>query len=533
MRSSSRPGSAQTSKSMRSRTPDITVSVNWGVLDQTNILEAIKAHNVKTNKSFNRNQKELAKRLYFNIMDVYLTDLSSSCCYLKGFLPFRHINDPQNIFKKRDCSRLFSSKIEAILSGESRVPLEFVSDSPITHSHKGELAEAFLTSRHEVSLGDDVYSYNKATEEIMCLYISDMRYLNRIIRKKGLASPEITTKDIIDPSGTLKSNIFTKTFRILVPLVLSTFWRSNIPRENSKENMHEDMTLRVTDLGANYTQRTNALSTKHRGSVTFSINDPDPESYTEPLSRISLFGGSLAEFQEKFDSSQIEKYRNQAKALHSELRERDMALQEANNTIRDLKRQLQDAEDTSEDLRSENMSLKAAIDTLKTAAEYESLEKENIRLQEKQAVLKKQLDDALKLIGEYKEQLFIQSRKFDTAIKFINKECSTFNEIVTKYNLDKDIFEVDPHSFYDNSAMLSKTLVDTDDASISIRTSTILRHVTRTMHSLIQEGEKLMLKLRIHPLDKEKLESLNDVSILTALDNVVILLFEQLNKVMH
>lgn len=533
MRSSSRPGSAQTTKTMRSRTPDITMSVNWGVLDQTNILEAIKAHNVKTNRSFNRNQRELAKRLYFNTMDVYLTDLSSACCYLKGLLPFRHIDDPQNIFKKRDCSRLFSSKIEAILSSEPRIPLEFVSDSPITHTHKGELAEAFLTNRHEASLGDDIYSYNKATEEIICLYISDMRYLNRIIRKRGLAAPEITTKDIIDPSGTLKSNVFTKTFRILVPLALSAFGRSNVLREGRKEPASDEMTLRITDLGANYTQRTNVPEAKRRGSVTFSVKDPDPESYVEPLSRLSLFGGSLAEFQEKFDSSQIEKYRNQAKALHSELRERDMALQEANNTIRELKRQLQDAEDINDDLRTESLSLKAAIDTLKTAAEYESLEKENIRLQEKQAVLKKQLDDSLKLVGEYKEQLFIQSRKFDAVMKFVNKECSTFNEIVTKYNLDRDVFEVDPHSFYDNSAMLSKTLVDTDDASISIRTSTILRHVTGTMHSLIQEGEKLMLRLRINPLDKERLEGLNDVSLLTALDDAVTLLFEHLNKAMR
>lgn len=517
---------------MRARTPDITVSVNWGVLDQTNILEAVKAHNVKTNKSFNRNQRELAKRLYFNTMDVYLTDLSSVCCYLKGLLPFRHV-DPQGIFKKRECAQLFSSKVEAVLSSESRVPLEFVSDSPITHSQKGELAEIFLTSRREASLGDDTYSYNKAVEEILCLYISDMRHLNRIIRKRGLSAPEITTKDILDPSGNLKSNIFTKSFRILVPLALSSSGRGSALRGDQREIAPEDMTLRITDLGAHNAQRTSASSAKQRGSVTFSVKDPNPESYNDPLSRISLYGGSLAEFQEKFDSSQIEKYRNQAKALHSELRERDMMLQEANDTIRELRQQLQDAEDARQDLRDENLSLKAAVDTLKTVAEYENLEKENIRLQEKQAVLKKQLDDALKLIGEYKEQLFIQSRKFDTIIRFVNKECSTFNEIVTKYNLDRDIFEVDPHSFYDHSAMLSKTLVDTDDASISIRASTILRHVARTMHSLIQEGEKLTLKLRVSSLDKERLESLNDVSVLTALDDVVTLLFEHLDKVLR
>ncbi|ESU38370.1 Hypothetical protein DHA2_12074 [Giardia duodenalis] len=529
MRSSSKPESAQVSRSTRARTPDITVSVNWGVLDQTNILEAIKAHNVKTNRSLIRNQKELARRLYFNTMDIYLTDLSSVCCYLKGLLPFRHV-DLQGILKKRELAQLFSSKIMAILSSEARIPLEFVSDSPITHSQKEEFAEAFLVNRHERSLGDDIYSYNKAAEEIICLYISDMRHLNRIIRKRGLSAPEITTKDIIDPSGNLKSNIFIKSFRILVPLSLSSFGRSNVLREDQSEHTHEDMTLRIADLGANSVQRSTVSSAKQKGSVTFSIKDPSPGSYTNHLSGVSLYGESLAEFQEKFDLSQVEKYRNQAKALHSELREKDMMLQEANDTIRELRRQLQDSDDANEDLRAENLSLRTAIDTLKTTAEYESLEKENIRLQEKQAVLRKQLDDALRLTGQYKEQLFIQSRKFDTLIKFVNKECSTFNEIVTKYNLDRDIFEVDPHSFYDQSAMLFKTLINTDDASISIRASTILRHVAKTMHSLIQEGEKLVLRLRIGPLDKERLEGLNDVSILTGLDDVVTLLFEHLGR---
>lgn len=125
---------------------------------------------------------------------------------LEGLLPFRHV-DLQGILKKRELAQLFSSKIMAILSSEARIPLEFVSDSPITHSQKEELAEAFLVNRHERSLGDDIYSYNKAAEEIICLYISDMRHLNRIIRKRGLSAPEITTKDIIDPSGNLKQHL--------------------------------------------------------------------------------------------------------------------------------------------------------------------------------------------------------------------------------------------------------------------------------------------------------------------------------------
>lgn len=514
-----RPGATGLRRRATSALSEAVLSINWSIVDQYNVLQAIHAY-------YRAQGRENGRRMYGDLMELYLQDLAGVCAVLRATPRLRwHQSDIYSAIRS-GTTTFFSEKVEKVIRGARSIPLEFPTAASARLEELHSMSALYLDGIRKMYRGSESYTYEKALEEVVCSYVIDIRVCNKVLRREGVALPELTTADILEPSGKPKSQCVTTLMRKLISALKPSSTRPKTPSMSD-----EEVTLRLHDLvadapqaglessaGANQTRRMRrslSAGSVARGTGTAPTSTTDKEP--------SLFGITMRESFEQFAEMQVERYRDRAKDLHSTLRAKDLELQEAQATIRELRAQLERSKADEDTLREQVVTMSDLIGRLKTEEEYNRVASENIRLSERMALIKASLQEAIQVSEAYRSAEATSALRLAAVVEFIDRECSIFNELVVRYHLDREVYESDSSAFH---GPREPDPAGAADASLAARTASILSSVSMSIHRILHGVKDACLQLRIPAI--REWDDLAGMSVLDALEETVERVLEHL-----